>query len=202
MRKTAVAAGTLGAATVLPFLASTTASAATTADWTRIASCESGGNWQINTGNGYYGGLQFSAGTWTGFGGGAYASRADLATPAQQMAIANKVLAAQGWGAWPACSSKMGLRGHPTTGGATSAARTVHRQSTVHRSPAVVHRSTAHASRSVGTGRAFVVRSGDTLSKLAASHGVRGGWRALWAANRSTVRNPDLIFVGQRLRLP
>ena len=78
--------------------------------WDRIAACESGGNWHINTGNGYYGGLQFSSSTWLGYGGGAYASRADLATREQQIAIAQKVQAGQGWGAWPVCSYKAGAR--------------------------------------------------------------------------------------------
>ncbi|MGB3955760.1 MAG: transglycosylase family protein, partial [Brooklawnia sp.] len=67
--------------------------------WDAIAQCESGGNWAINTGNGYYGGLQFAASTWTAYGGGAYAPTANLATREQQIAIAEKVLAAQGWGA-------------------------------------------------------------------------------------------------------
>lgn len=78
--------------------------------WDRIAACESGGNWSINTGNGYYGGLQFSTGTWLGHGGGAYAPRADLATRAQQIAIGLKTQASQGWGAWPVCSYKAGAR--------------------------------------------------------------------------------------------
>jgi len=78
--------------------------------WDKLAACESGGNWHINTGNGYYGGLQFSSSTWLGFGGGQYASRADLATREQQIAIAQKVQASQGWNAWPACSLKIGLR--------------------------------------------------------------------------------------------
>ena len=78
--------------------------------WDRIARCESGGNWSINTGNGYYGGLQFSSTTWLNLGGGAYAPTADLATREQQIAIAEKVQAAQGWGAWPACTAKLGLR--------------------------------------------------------------------------------------------
>jgi hypothetical protein len=78
--------------------------------WSAIAACESGGNWAINTGNGYYGGLQFSAGTWLAMGGGAYAPRADLASPAEQVAVAQRTLAAQGWGAWPACSARLGLR--------------------------------------------------------------------------------------------
>jgi hypothetical protein len=72
-------------------------------DWNAVAQCESGGNWSINTGNGYYGGLQFSESTWVAYGGGAYAPRADLATPSQQIAIAEKVLAAQGAEAWPVC---------------------------------------------------------------------------------------------------
>ena len=78
--------------------------------WDAIAQCESGGNWAINTGNGYYGGLQFSATTWLNFGGGVYAQTANLATREQQIAIAEKVLASQGWGAWPACSAALGLR--------------------------------------------------------------------------------------------
>ena len=76
--------------------------------WDRLAQCESGGNWHINTGNGYYGGLQFSAGTWTAYGGGAYAPTADLATREQQIAIGEKVQAAQGWGAWPTCAAGVG----------------------------------------------------------------------------------------------
>jgi hypothetical protein len=74
-------------------------------DWTGVAMCESSGNWSINTGNGYYGGLQFSPTTWAEFGGLAYAPRADLATKSQQIAIAEKVLAVQGPGAWPTCGA-------------------------------------------------------------------------------------------------
>jgi hypothetical protein len=77
--------------------------------WDRIAACESGGNWSINTGNGYYGGLQFSSGTWLGYGGGAYAPTANLATREQQIAIGERVQAAQGWGAWPVCSVRAGV---------------------------------------------------------------------------------------------
>mgnify|MGYP002652489313 CR=1 FL=1 len=77
--------------------------------WDRVAACESGGNWSINTGNGYYGGLQFSAQTWLGFGGGKYARYANQATKAQQIAIAQKVLRVQGPGAWPVCSRRAGL---------------------------------------------------------------------------------------------
>ena len=78
--------------------------------WDVIAQCESGGNWSINTGNGYYGGLQFSPTTWQAYGGGAFAGTAAQATRSQQIAIAEKVLRAQGWQAWPTCSRKAGLR--------------------------------------------------------------------------------------------
>jgi uncharacterized protein YabE (DUF348 family) len=72
-------------------------------NWDAVANCESGGNWQINTGNGFYGGLQFDIGTWTANGGGAYAPRADLASREQQIAIANKVADARGSSPWPVC---------------------------------------------------------------------------------------------------
>lgn len=78
--------------------------------WDSIAQCESGGNWAINTGNGYSGGLQFHPQTWAGHGGGEYAASAAGATREQQIAVAERVLASQGWGAWPSCSSKAGLR--------------------------------------------------------------------------------------------
>jgi hypothetical protein len=76
-------------------------------DWDAVARCESGGNWSINTGNGFYGGLQFTPSTWLEFGGAAYAPRADLATKAQQIAVAEKVLAVQGPGAWPTCGRSL-----------------------------------------------------------------------------------------------
>ena len=92
-----------------PLLLQVPAHGATAETWDRLAECESSGRWDINTGNGYYGGLQFSAGTWVGFGGTAYASRADLATRVEQITVAERVLDVQGWGAWPACSEKLGL---------------------------------------------------------------------------------------------
>ena len=75
------------------------------ANWSAIAACESGGNWSANTGNGFYGGLQFTEQTWLGYGGGQYASSANQATAAQQIAVAQRVLAGQGIGAWPVCGA-------------------------------------------------------------------------------------------------
>ena len=77
--------------------------------WDRVADCESSGNWSINTGNGYYGGLQFSYSTWLGFGGGQYASYAHQASKAEQIDTAQEVLKVQGPGAWPVCSVRAGL---------------------------------------------------------------------------------------------
>lgn len=78
--------------------------------WDDLARCESTSNWHINTGNGFFGGVQFVQSTWVSFGGALYAPRADLASREQQIAIARRVLAVQGWRAWPACSAKLGLR--------------------------------------------------------------------------------------------
>ncbi|HEY3535576.1 MAG TPA: transglycosylase family protein [Pedococcus sp.] len=121
-----------GVATVAGGLASAGSAQASTV-WDRVAACESGGNWQINTGNGYYGGLQFSRSTWSAFGGGRYAARADLASKAQQITVAQRVLASQGPGAWPVCSTRAGLT--RTNGGAVDAGSTA-RSGTASRSAA------------------------------------------------------------------
>ncbi|MGW9552693.1 transglycosylase family protein [Citricoccus zhacaiensis] len=86
------------------------ATAPTSGAWQALAQCESGGNWSINTGNGYYGGLQFSASSWAGAGGTQYAPLPHQATPAEQIATAEVLRANGGWGHWPACSAQLGLR--------------------------------------------------------------------------------------------
>ncbi|MBD5830846.1 hypothetical protein AWH69_00340 [Janibacter melonis] len=100
----AVAGATAAVGTV-----ATAGSASAGTVWDRVAACESGGNWSINTGNGFYGGLQFHPRTWSGFGGGRYAAYAHQASKSQQIEIAKKVLKAQGPGAWPVCSRRAGL---------------------------------------------------------------------------------------------
>ena len=97
-------------ATLVPAVTAGSADAAPLRAWDRLASCESGGRWHIATGNGYYGGLQFSASTWRGFGGTRYASSAHRASRLQQIRVAERVRARQGWGARPVCSRKDGLR--------------------------------------------------------------------------------------------
>jgi LysM repeat protein len=115
--KAVAVAGVTGVGLALPLLTAAGASAAPVSTWEKVAQCESGGNWAINTGNGFYGGLQFTAGTWKGFGGTRYAAFAHQASKSQQIAVAEKVLASQGPGAWPVCSKRAGL----TRGGGSPA---------------------------------------------------------------------------------
>jgi resuscitation-promoting factor RpfA len=177
------------------------ASAASTV-WDRVARCESGGNWKINTGNGYYGGLQFSNRTWKGFGGGTYASRANRASKAEQIAIARRVLASQGPGAWPVCSRKAGL-----TKSNGKASKTAKPSTNPGASKATVKKATPKktttkkAPASVSSAKTVRVKSGDTISKIAKRYHVKGGWKGLWKMNKKTVKNPNRIKVGQRLRV-
>ena len=105
--KVALTGAVLGGGAAL--LGTGTANAATDAEWNQVAQCESGGNWAIATGNGYYGGLQFSPSTWTGHGGGEFAPTADQASREEQIVVAERVLGSQGKGAWPTCGT--GLSG-------------------------------------------------------------------------------------------
>ncbi|WP_411088989.1 transglycosylase family protein [Streptomyces sp. 061-3] len=104
-----VAAGVTGSAIAIPLLGAAGAHAADATTWDRVAECESGGMWSADLGNGFYGGLQFSQDTWKSYGGEAYASRADLASRSQQIAVAEKVLDDQGPRAWPSCAVISGL---------------------------------------------------------------------------------------------
>lgn len=107
--RAAVIAGVVVAAPVAGLVAATSASAASVSTWDAVAQCESTGNWSINTGNGFYGGLQFTTSTWAAFGGTQYAASANQASSGQQITVAQHVLAAQGPGAWPVCGPKAGL---------------------------------------------------------------------------------------------
>jgi LysM repeat protein len=225
---TLVAAGAL--ALGITAVTAGSANAASGSTWDRIAACESGGNWSINTGNGFSGGLQFSPSTWRAFGGTAYASSAHLASRSAQIAVAERVLAAQGWGAWPACSAKLGL--HGKSGGSSSSwssttskssksssrssssARSVRRAPQASRSevrkPVVTRKVTPQRARVLrsapsvapAAGANYVVKSGDYLSKIAADNHVSRGWQSVYALNRAQIgADPNVIFPGQRLRL-
>lgn len=220
-------AGVTGAAVAAPLMAAGNASAATASEWDAVAQCESGGNWSINTGNGYYGGLQFSASTWAGYGGTQYASTADQASKAQQIEIAEKVLAGQGKGAWPVCGT--GLSGAAYTGGgsgesqdsgsaSSEGSQSQSSGSTADRSaeqkasrseerpaaekPAEKKTVTTPTGEKVekGDGEYKVVK-GDTLSSIAQEHDVKGGWAKLFKLNDDIVNEADLIYPGQQLHL-
>jgi resuscitation-promoting factor RpfA len=204
-RTVGLAAAPLAAA--IPFAMASPAQAATSATWERLASCESGGNWHINTGNGYYGGVQFSDGTWDGNGGDKFAPRADLATKGEQMLIAEKVLDARGWSPWPACSSRLGLgssdaQGSPTADGVqASDSKRVATRAANNREDAQAASRGKHR-KAPSSHALYVVRRGDTLSGVAAAKRVPGGWAHLYKINRSAIGgNPGIIRPGQRLKL-
>ncbi|UFQ19518.1 MULTISPECIES: transglycosylase family protein [Streptomyces] len=187
-----------GAGMALPLTMAGDAGAADVGTWNKVAACESGKNWSVNTGNGYYGGLQFKQSTWEAYGGTAYASRADRATRDQQIAVAEKVLDAQGPGAWPVCSAKAGLTrggGSPDLTPARAPSKpTPPRREVKDVKPEVTPQSTA------GTAEMYTVVHGDTLSGIADERRVRGGWQQLYEANRRVIGgDPDLITPGQRL---
>ncbi|WP_405582399.1 transglycosylase family protein [Streptomyces sp. NBC_01190] len=106
---TMATAAATGAGIALPLFGAATAQAADPSTWDRVAFCETGGLWQANTGNGFYGGLAITQDTWDQYGGDAYAKRPDLATEAQQIAVAEKMLTNLGPGAWPGCEEGTGL---------------------------------------------------------------------------------------------
>ncbi|MCX5437821.1 MULTISPECIES: transglycosylase family protein [unclassified Streptomyces] len=209
--RVATLAGVAGAAVAVPLMGATGASAATTSEWDAVAQCESGGNWSINTGNGYFGGLQFSSSTWAAYGGTAYASSADKASKAQQIAVAEKVLASQGKGAWPSCG--VGLSA-ASTGSAPAAApqkqerteqpTTRSQQRTAPAAPKQQAKKTVEtpAGKKVKKGDGeYKVKAGDTLSTIAEEHGTKGGWAKLFKLNKDIVEDADLIYPGQQLHL-
>ncbi|MFJ2261436.1 transglycosylase family protein [Streptomyces sp. NPDC087844] len=186
-----------GAGMAIPLIGTGVANAADVDTWDKVAACESTNNWNINTGNGYYGGLQFSQSTWEAYGGRAYAARADLATKDQQIAVAEKVLDGQGPGAWPTCSQRAGLtRGGDSPDISPSGTSTQTTKRKVDVQPQTTPQSRA------GTAEMYTVVHGDTLSEIAGTRKIPGGWRQLYDANRRTVgADPDLIVPGQRLSL-
>ncbi|MFF2077481.1 transglycosylase family protein [Kitasatospora sp. NPDC058162] len=239
VRMAVVAGAAVAALPVAGLVTATSASAAPVSTWDAVAQCESGGNWAINTGNGFYGGLQFTSSTWAAFGGTAYAGQANQATKAQQISVAEKVLASQGPGAWPVCSVKAGLTkgGAPaavdTTAG-TSAAKPAQTPAPKTATPKAAAAPKAAAPKAAapkaeaapkaaapkadaapkkdaakswtGSNDAkpakgdYTVKSGDTLSSIAAAQGL--DWHELYKNNAKVVGgNPDLIFPGQTLSI-
>ena len=174
------------------FAVSGTANAAPDEVWDRIAKCESGGKWNTNTGNGYAGGLQFSPSTWRAHGGKGNPANASRE---EQIRVAERVLASQGWGAWPVCSKKVGAKGKPTPRSEkSSTAKTVAGKTT----RTEVKKNSAAAPKQGGN---YTVAAGDTLSTIASKHNVPGGWQALFNNNRDVLGDPNKLKVGQQLKL-
>ena len=203
---------TLAAVSMAGLALSATAANATTSTstWDALAQCESGGNWATNTGNGYTGGLQFSASTWSAYGG--TGSAAD-ATREQQIAVAEQVQAAQGWGAWPSCAAELGLSGGATAVAPQSApvqsvpvqsvpVAAVPVQSAPVTAPTDAVTASQHTAPVAVSGETYTLEAGDTLSTAAEKLGVEGGWQSLADANTDTIGDPDLVFEGQVLQLP
>ncbi|MGO0575651.1 transglycosylase family protein [Ornithinimicrobium panacihumi] len=185
--------------------------------WDRVAQCESGGNWSINTGNGYYGGLQFYQPTWEGYGGLEYAPRADLASREQQIAIAQNVLASQGPGAWPVCSVQAGLTASNGGGGSApapveqpqqapvqeQASRDTQRQAPAQQAAPQAQQAAPAEQPAPAQERIsapadaweYVIVPGDTLGELALEHGTTIDR----LVELNSIENPDLIFAGDTM---
>ena len=209
----AIAAGVLalaGAATFIP----TAANAADGSTWDALAQCESGGNWSINTGNGYYGGLQFSMPTWQANGG--VGNPAD-ASREEQIRVAENVLATQGWGAWPTCSAQIGASGSAEPAPAPAAApeepapqeEAAPAPAAAPEAPAPEAPATAPAAPASydlpdveASDETYTIESGDTLSIIADELDLEDGWLALFAVNQDDITDPNLIFAGQEIVLP
>ncbi|MER7551191.1 MULTISPECIES: transglycosylase family protein [Streptomyces] len=219
----ATLAGVTGAAVAVPLMGATSASAASVETWDAVAQCESGGNWSINTGNGYYGGLQFSQSSWAAAGGTQYAPRADLASKDQQIATAEKLLDLQGPGAW-ACAGAGGLTNDGVdpgvnTGSGSGESKPEQAQperkaeqpatrSEQRTAPQAEKKAESKKTVTTPTGEKvqkgdgeYKVEAGDTLSSIAQAEGVKGGWSKLFELNDDIVKDADLIFPGQQLHL-
>lgn len=187
----------VGALAATPLaLAAGTASADT--DWDKLAQCESSGKWSTNTGNGFGGGLQFTPSTWKAYGG---SGSAHNASREEQIAVAEKVKAGQGMNAWPTCSKKTGQTSSKANSGESSSTSSKKSGSTSSSKSASSSKKTetesvrAAAPSAVAPAGAYTVASGDTLSSIAATHGV--SWQKI--AQRNALGNPDSLSVGQQL---
>jgi LysM repeat protein len=192
--RVAVAGVALGA----PF-AIATAPAQASPDWDAIAQCESGGNWGTNTGNGYYGGLQFKPSTWRANGGTGNPANASRE---EQIRVAENVLKSQGIGAWPTCGKRGGGGGAKVAKPAKSKKATTPAKKPAKKAaaaPAPVRTAPVPVVVKSHPNGDYTVVAGDSLSKIAQQHNIQGGWQALHALNKDYVSNPNLILVGQKL---
>jgi hypothetical protein len=182
-------------------IAAGTAQAQGDVNWDAVAQCESGGNWSINTGNGYYGGLQFSPGTWSSNGGTGSAANASRE---EQIRVAENVLQSQGIRAWPTCGQKgLGGGGSPVAAApAPAQQRSVPAPSQQRTAQAPVRQAPAPVVLALPTNNPagdYEVKAGDSLSKIADELKVEGGWAKLAELNKSFIPSPDLITPGLKI---
>lgn len=211
MAKTLSRIASVAAAAALAGGVSVTAAQSASADdvnWDAIANCESGGNWGTNTGNGYYGGLQFSQSTWNAYGGSGSASSASRD---EQIAVAERVLDSQGIGAWPVCgqygSSGQSYSGTNTEGSSGYSQDTSSSYSEDYSQGADYSQSADYSSDYSGgadysasreaTGT-YEIQAGDTLSSIAEAHGTT--WQDLAALNSGIV-DANLIYAGETINV-
>lgn len=174
-------------------LAGTAAATPADVNWDAIANCESGGDWAINTGNGFYGGLQFTASTWYANGGSGMPQNASRT---QQISVAQRVLVTQGIGAWPVCGAKAGSTAVTPTRHAVTTDRSTPPRHAAPVSPAVPLKAPVLSGPTVD----YVVAAGDTLVQIATTQNAPGGWSQLAGLNGLT--DPDVLTVGQHLKVP
>ncbi|RRO20578.1 LysM peptidoglycan-binding domain-containing protein [Saccharopolyspora rhizosphaerae] len=191
-RRNFTRAALAGAVVAAPFAMTAPANAASESTWDAVAQCESGGNWSTSTGNGYYGGLQFNQSTWSAYGGTEYGSNAAQASKSQQIAVAERVLQAQGPNAWPSCSKKAGL----TKSGSAEHQDVASGSSSEKKS---TPKKKNPVKKTVEVSNTYTVQAGDTLSSIAEKSGV--SWERIFEKNRSDVHDANKIFPGQQLLL-
>jgi resuscitation-promoting factor RpfA len=171
------------------------ATPASATNWDAIAQCESGGNWSTSTGNGYYGGLQFTQSTWKAYGG---TGSPQGASREQQIAVAERVLQGQGIHAWPVCGAKGGS-GSTASSTHKSTPKTSKKVTPKQSTPKKATPAPAASVASSNPNGDYTVVAGDTLSKIAKQFNVQGGFQKLQDLNKQYVPNADFIVVGQKL---
>ncbi|PZS36929.1 MAG: peptidase [Pseudonocardiales bacterium] len=176
-----------------------TASAAPDVNWDAVAACESGGNWATNTGNGFYGGLQYTLSTWHANGG---AGNPASASREQQISVAQHVLATQGIGAWPVCGRHANDNAPAASAKHAAPAEPKHAAPSTPAAPPAAPAPLPALPAQTGPTLDYVVATGDTLTQIATAQAVPGGWQQLYDANRDTMSDPNVIVVGQHLKVP
>lgn len=189
-----------GAVVAAPFVVAAPANAASPSTWDKVAECESSGNWNTSTGNGFSGGLQFTPSTWKSYGGTQYASKAKDASREQQIAVAERILQGQGPNAWPNCGKKAGLtKGSGLENQNVSKGSQKSQSSKSQSSKQDSGKSKKSSSSARPAKDMYTVAEGDTLGKIGSKLGV--DWKDLFSKNKGDLQDPNVIKPGQQLRV-